>query len=212
MSLSFPASPSVGQVYNNWVWNGSAWDPVAATPQATSGNRVLLATTIVSTAVATVDFFLPTFSDGTYDIIEIDAFNLGGSVATAFAARLSTDGSTFDVGGTNYGWSFMAPSSTSGSMSAGYNSASYMQLMTAAGTVAQQVAEFRMRCYYFAATGPGKHLYTNSMSHGTSGVFPGVYGGWYLVSPYNPIKGIRFLPISGGNITSGAFSIYGIKK
>lgn len=30
MSLSFPTSPSVGQIYNGqWVWNGSAWAAVA---------------------------------------------------------------------------------------------------------------------------------------------------------------------------------------
>lgn len=32
MSLSFPTSPTVGQVYNNqWVWNGSAWAPYSGT-------------------------------------------------------------------------------------------------------------------------------------------------------------------------------------
>ena len=28
MSLSFPASPTVGQQYGNWVWNGQSWDAV----------------------------------------------------------------------------------------------------------------------------------------------------------------------------------------
>jgi hypothetical protein len=29
MSLSFPTSPSVGQVYQNWIWNGSAWTTIS---------------------------------------------------------------------------------------------------------------------------------------------------------------------------------------
>lgn len=28
MSISFPASPTVGQIYQNWVWSGSSWDAV----------------------------------------------------------------------------------------------------------------------------------------------------------------------------------------
>lgn len=28
MSISFPASPTIGQIYQNWVWSGSSWDAV----------------------------------------------------------------------------------------------------------------------------------------------------------------------------------------
>jgi len=28
MSLSFPTSPVVGQIYQNWIWSGSAWNPL----------------------------------------------------------------------------------------------------------------------------------------------------------------------------------------
>ena len=38
MSLSFPTSPSVGQTYQGWKWNGSAWDPNYSNNFVTSFN------------------------------------------------------------------------------------------------------------------------------------------------------------------------------
>ena len=30
MSISFPASPTVGQIYQGWIWTGTVWNPVGA--------------------------------------------------------------------------------------------------------------------------------------------------------------------------------------
>lgn len=38
MSLSFPASPALNQVYQGWIWNGASWDPNYASNFVTSIN------------------------------------------------------------------------------------------------------------------------------------------------------------------------------
>ena len=112
MSLSFPTSPTTGQIYQNWKWSGSSWDPVfgnqfvtsyngrtgavvPVTTDATTGNRVLLATFTVTTALAYVTAFQNSF-DGTYDHYEVEVQEWGmtttGNDTPGF--QVTTDGGT----------------------------------------------------------------------------------------------------------------------
>jgi len=42
MSLSFPPSPTLGQIYQSWIWNGQAWSP-SAVSLAPLGTQVFVA-------------------------------------------------------------------------------------------------------------------------------------------------------------------------
>ena len=101
MSLSFPASPTVGQIYQNWQWSGTAWVATGGS-NVTSGNRVLLARQTISSPVATVNF---TNIDLSYDEHEIDALYLLPTVTGQYLwMRMSTDSVNWDAGA-NYSYS-----------------------------------------------------------------------------------------------------------
>src|SRR5262245_54647697 len=101
MSLSFPASPTVGQVSQYWKWDGAAWGPVFGQPNVTSingksgvltlndttgpGNRILLNRQTVSTPVAAIVF---TGLDATYDEYVVESFGITWSVGDILAMQI----------------------------------------------------------------------------------------------------------------------------
>src|SRR6516162_7909181 len=107
MTLSFPPSPTSGQTYQNWQWDGAKWVPYAAPSViVTSGNRVLLSKQTVSTAVASVNF--AGLLTSTYDLYEVDLYGVQFSAnSIGIAARFSSDGGTTWIATASYnygGW------------------------------------------------------------------------------------------------------------
>ena len=127
MSLAFPANPTVGQAYANWIWSGTAWDPKPFVVPVASGNRVLIASQTVTTAVAAVDFTIGI--NNTYDVFEVECIDIitPTASAAAFAMRGSINGGAAWRSGANdysYGYSNAGPVGYSG----GGGSAAYLML------------------------------------------------------------------------------------
>ena len=99
MSLSFPTSPTVGQIYQTWQWNGSAWAPTG-TAAPVSGQKVLLAQQTVTTPVASVVFTAAGMAGGglsnrAFDEFQLDCINYGVDTNNiAPYLQVSTDGGT----------------------------------------------------------------------------------------------------------------------
>ena len=83
--------------------------PIAQPPA--SGSLVLLSSATVTTAVASLNFF--NGFDGTYDELELHAFDVLPTAEAQAWIRCSADGSTFDTGA-NYDWGYAFSSLTGG--------------------------------------------------------------------------------------------------
>jgi hypothetical protein len=220
MSLAFPASPTVGQNYQQWTWDGAKWvpNPGAVPGLVTSvngasgavsllGSRVQISRTEISAAVTSVDLFAG--FDGSYEEQEHVLFDWSPTGAdAALQARCSTDGSTFDSGASNYGYAWgRFGTDNSGSGAGAFGSA--VQL----GPAQNNSVNFPLLATVsWKIGGPGLRAsctYVMQAQNGT--VLLGSYGsGGYAVNAV--IKGIRYYFNGFPNITRGTLIQYGIKK
>lgn len=123
MSLSFPASPSVGQVYQGWQWNGAAWDPSYASQFVLSVNGQkgnvtglpqLLATNNVVNA-AQCQFILPVANYKRYQI-RFDGMVLFTGGSNGIIQLSNNNGSSWDSA-LHYDWTTTFASTTSANAS-----------------------------------------------------------------------------------------------
>lgn len=234
MSLSFPASPTNGQIYQNWVWSSAvgAWQPnyaagfvnsfngrggvVTLQPSDnTAGNRVLLMSQIVAptTPVALVNFIY-TFTNA-YDVYELDFHDFQNDTATGstfLQCRFSTDGSTFDTSANYYNIYSYAISSASGGTNSAVGGQSFLYLTAAHasfGASSYTLGNGVVRLTMPWVTDRNKYLTYTAQSHAQAGVYwqSGV-GYW---NNANAIKGISLF-LTTGNITRGVFNLYGRVK
>ena len=221
MSLSFPPGAAVGTVYQGFVFDGVKWMPNFAAMFVTSingkggalgpadvpgvGNRVLLSSAIVTSAVATVDFLYD--FDNTYDEYEVDCYNVMADTASAvFSARYSWDGATFDTT-SQYLWWFNLGQSNSTANIFGA-SGSYIALSPAlnAGYIVGLLGRLRVPW----TTDRPKNLEWTRSGTGSAAWFAGTGCGTYNLFT-TPLRGIRFF-MSTGNIVRGVFNLHGIVK
>jgi hypothetical protein len=235
MSLSFPASPSNGQTYQGWVFNGAsgAWDPnVAArgvttyngragavlpqTGDETAGNRVLLQSQRVSSAVAQLDFAAAGGLDNTaYDSFDLDIINIIGAAGALLNLRFSADhGATFDA--TNaYSWGYclIFADSTAMTYSAG-NAVAQMQL-AAAGypttPITQFPSSFKVRFTQPWSTTTRKMVLFDGNYWTTQYIRNVGFCQYSIAGNLTPIiNGVRVF-YTGQNIQAGLVNLYGIK-
>jgi hypothetical protein len=227
MSLAFPASPSTGQIYQGWRFNGSAWDPNYAanfvtsfngrsgavalqSGDATSGNRQLLWSQVVTTSVPTVDMFY-NFSTA-FDRYEIDIYDLQAASGTnnIFAALASWDGSTFDTT-TNYTGVILFNASTAVAPAGGAWNTSYIWVGNAPTVNSVAQGNYLMRINSPGRSDRYKYFNTYCWMYADSGSFQELSTGTVAsVAGLQPLRGLRFFIAGGINITRGAFKLYGI--
>lgn len=212
MSLSFPASPTTGQNYQQWAWDGSKWVPAQGTKQI--GARVLLSSNVVAptSPVASVNI-IRTF-DNTYDQYELEIYDLQPSIEAALMLRCSTDGSTFDAAASYWasGYSsYSYPTNNSGGAYAQNVTAITLSTLTLSPTAANTFkAQVRFSMPF---TNDRQKLFDVKSQHysGNNGYCSWTGGAWYAVASQAPLKGLQVLLVSG-NITRGVFNLYGIVK
>jgi len=223
MSLSFPVSPSVGQVYQNWKWDGAVWGPVFGQPNVTSingksgaltlndttgpGNRILLNRQTVSTPVAAIVF---TGLDATYDEYVVESFGVTYAVADLLAMNISTDGGATWVQA-GYGIGFLQGYTGGGAGGGNYN------YMWAGGATLNAAipANATLRLFRPAFTGNTSKYFRWSLSGALTslGVVASEVVGGLAVPGTGAYNAIRFFGANGSNnFNAGTHSLYGVQK
>ena len=225
MSLSFPATPTLNQIYQGWIWNGNAWDPNFGAKFVTSingksgalgpsdvpgvGNRVLLSSQIViPSAPAPQVTFVYNFATSPYEQFDIEVYDAQAAAAGNFAIQYSFDGSTF-LADANYYYASVYGLSTSNAPGGG---GTQVGTYLAAGSIftGGMLMEARYRLTMPGTTDRNKVLAGISVGYGGSGLIVTHFGGTYAgASQYQSLRGLRFAT-SSGNITRGVFNVYGI--
>ena len=212
MTLSFPPSPTSGQTYQNWQWDGAKWVPYAAPSViVTSGNRVLLSKQTVSTAVASVNF--AGLLTSTYDLYEVDLYGVQFSAnSIGIAARFSSDGGTTWIATASYnygGWYTGAQGTAAGAQGVAQT---MMWLSNGLDSIAVVNAALagRIRISHALSTALYKFLMADTTLQNAT-IAPARYSGVGSASLTTAMNSIQFLPSSAGNITAGTFALYGIK-
>lgn len=229
MSLSFPASPTVGQTYQSWIWNGSSWDANVAAQFVTSingksgsltsadvaalGTRVPITSQVVSTPVASVAF---TGLSAAYDIYEVDIIDFTPAADDNMILRVSTDnGATWDnTARYVWGYAFIAVSSTTSVFTGSGIGAVAQAIVGGQNTSATPNMSTRLQFFRLSKTDGSRKqfLFQQPTLHPTSGDIYNYGGGAYLPIVGVVVNGIRFSNLNAGNITRGTFNLYGIKK
>jgi len=210
MSLSFPASPSVGQVYQNWIWNGTSWDSAVGVPAAQPGAKVLLRIDIVSAPVATVDWFTPaSMFDGTYDELELHIYNVMPAAENSMQIRVSTDGSTFD-GAANYVNTWSGAVSSTGANTSGGGAYPGLAVGNVIGITATTGFFGIYKFLLQPNTTRAAQVLWQAMQQNASNAIGASGGGFYNQTA--TVQGFRCVFTGAPNITRGTFKWYGIKK
>lgn len=183
---------------------------MAAGP-AVSGARVLLSSTTISTAVASVDMF-GNWS-ATYDMLELVTYDLICATAdTPVIVRISLDGSTFDAGANYFnGWGLGTYSSGGGGSNTGaVLSGWYVSTSVTALSAHPNQCTMKIRLGAVGGAGPSVTALAATWNSNTlAGMF---LGGAYSPSPIaTPVQGLRVIPTTG-NLTRGVVKLYGIVK
>ena len=206
MSLSFPSSPTVGQIYQQWTWSGSAWLPTSSALNIIPGMKVLVQSVAITASTLAATFFQD-FSP--YDEWVWECYDVSIAQQVNLLAQLSTDGSTFDNGASAYGYASMqAWAGNGGGLTGGVLSGIWVH--GAPNVSAVTPSAFQMRTSMLHTSGNTKMFRVDGMEWGASGVGLTVNSnaGDYMTNTL-PIRGVRFIPITG-NILKGIFNMYGI--
>ncbi|HEY2530313.1 MAG TPA: hypothetical protein VGJ20_20645 [Xanthobacteraceae bacterium] len=217
MSLSFPVSPALNQTYQQFIWDGTAWQPNLQAKFVTSvngmvgdvslsGSRVLINKTVISTPIVSVSFFAG--FDGSYDELELHMLDLLPASENSIWVRCSLDGSTFDASAL---YQYAQTSYTTvgtGALSGGASQTAAVVsgfIGVAAGYGMYEVMSIRLPPSSARVHGVWQQSSINSgNNYGTSGKWD--YAG------ATPIKGLQLQFNGAPNITHGSFILYGIKK
>ena len=205
-----------GQLYVQYVdpsTSAKSW-VVANSPQPivqppASGSLVLLSSATVTTAVASLNFF--NGFDGTYDELELHAFDVLPTAEAQAWIRCSADGSTFDTGA-NYDWGYAFSSLTGGNTTASQAGgligvAFFLGAISIAALVPQYLI-LKIR----RTPGPARTSFIFQHSYYTStasNMLVAAGGGSWRNAP---LLGLQFLFQGAPNIARGTFKLYGVAK
>jgi len=173
---------------------------------ATSGNRVLIQSQTVGSAVATVDF--TTGIDSTFDQYEIAVYNYRPATNnSALSIRVSQDaGGTWKAGASDYQSGYFTMATTSSIATRTRIELQNMDAANASTSSGNAIIRFAVpatagvhKSFYGMMGYPESVTPTQQMI-----IFAGSYRG-----NTNAINGVRFLA-SSGNIATGTFALYGI--
>lgn len=213
MSLSFPASPTTGQNYQQWAWDGSKWVPAQGTKQI--GARVLLSSNVVApgSPVASVQI-IRTF-DNTYDQYEIDGYDWQSSAEGYPMLSCSNDGSTWDITSGNY-WNSGVYTTSYPTANTGAWVGATASLIFITPTTINPGATHWSKCnirFTLPWTTDREKIFEVRTTHysGNNGYTHYIGAGTWAAGSYPPLKGLR-LQTNVGNITRGVFNLYGIVK
>jgi hypothetical protein len=171
------------------------------------GNRVLLSTTVISTPVATLDWFTTSMFDGTYDELELVVWNFAPATEAQVLIRCSNDGSTFDST-TSYNTMYTYGSSVGSGAGNGLASSGLVQANNA-GVSAPFGYYGRFRFLLVPSGTRGCMCQWQQVLQNSVAAIA-VYGGSFYVG--SPTLGLRFMVAGNFNLTRGTFKWYGIKK
>ena len=224
--LNFPDTPSIGQTFQQWSWDGSKWVPVnnpsvtsyngrtgQVTPQTgdeTSGQRVLINRQTVGAAVASVDFL--GFISSNYDDYALDVF--GASVSTTSSTqqlRASFDGATFSAASV-YAYAWIHTNSNNSSTFGGGAATGAINIGPSMTNEATTVADTRIKFANPLSANRKQIMYESSYFNAGSGTFFAAGAGSLVgANAFSAILGLRY-QFSVGNVLTGVFSLYGIKR
>jgi hypothetical protein len=176
------------------------------------GNHVLLFHLDITTPVVTVDLFAGFDGIGTYDELEIHAFDLVGAAQNNLYMLVSADGTTFDTGA-DYFYNFLHLSGAGTVATPNYSTATsttFVSFAPQVGTQPQQSFYLIMNVRLAPVARPCalfKLLAFNSQVQGNTD------GMWaWSANGNQQARGIRFGITGPTNITRGSFRVFGIKK
>lgn len=152
-------------------------------------------------AITTHDVF---WADGVYDEIEITISGLViGTDNTAVEMTLSTDGSTFHTGATDYEWMrVLAHSAGTNPATGGSTGDSKIELHHGAGTGTDEELDLKITFKNVSRTDKKKRCRIETEGNSADGLFRVNYGGGMLVVNNNSIRGFRIDP--AGAVTFSA--------
>lgn len=180
------------------------------TPTAAQGSSLVFISTASASSSATIDF--TSGIDGTYDeylIIITDMVPATGN--TAFVLRVSEDsGSTFKAGASDYAYTTMVNGDGAAVGATGSTGATYISLAETVPTGSTNGLCGEVRFWAPTATTHKKFLFHFSWPGFANSILTNSGSGLFQLDT-NTINGIRFL-MTSGNITSGRFALYGVKK
>lgn len=176
-----------------------------------SGTPVLIQSQTISTAVATVDFV--TGIDATYDEYELRFWNVrAGTTGQNLLMTVSQNAGSTWITTASYAWqsTFFAATAQTGSNS---TADTKMNLYTQSGFPISTTNNSQMGTVKFAAPS-ASGLYKQFMidvAGTTEGTSPMRHVGQAAFLNTGAFNGIR-LQVGAGNLASGTFNLYGIKK
>jgi hypothetical protein len=175
---------------------------VTATPTQLNNIGLVQISTATASAVATVDFTSGITS--AYDEYELHIINATPATNNVQAKILTTsDGSSWDVSG--YSGSLVIVSGSVGSTSLiPLSEASLISSTAASGGISSVVKIFSP-----SSTTANKMFFVNSTYASTGTNFCAMGG--IIRTTTSAVTGLRFL-FSSGNVASGLFKLYGVKK
>jgi len=149
--------------------------------------------------------------DGTYEEYVIKGINIvPATTSQQLMMRTSTDGgSSFDAGGSDYSWAYVMRD-TAGTDNSNQDSAdTYIELAASMLAGTGEGGMFEIRIAHPAATSLYKLITWNGVFASSTGTRVVIGGARRLATA--DIDAVRFL-MSSGNIESGEFKLYGVKK
>lgn len=154
---------------------------------------------------ATIDF-VTGFSDYThYWVVASKVVPATDNVA--LVARTSSDGATFDSGGSDYSIVRGQQDTTPASTDAGAAATDGMTIASALGNASGETLDMEFR-FSSTTSSLNKIFWFQGAMVNSSGALLEVHGAGRRVSN-NPLAGVRFY-MSSGNISSGRFDFYGL--
>jgi hypothetical protein len=183
---------------------------------AASGGMVLLGSYTASN-VTSVDIGsgldLNAAIDGTYDVYVIKFVEVvpASDPASFYLLTSSDTGSTFDTGATDYEYTFDGSVASGGTIDVRASTGNTeVQLATTVGGGTSE-GGISGQVILYKPSGANFSIGSASVSYNTGGASVGHYNGSFKRDSAADVDGIRFL-MSSGNITSGTFYLYGIRK
>jgi hypothetical protein len=178
-----------------------------------SGDRVLIGTTVVSSAVASVDFLATSAFNGTYDELELRTYDWQASAENSPWLRFSADGSTFSAGASDYLYTWMQVNASNATSNAGAaGSAILMGTLVAAGATSASYSVVRIRLGGGAGGARACAMYEQVQGNSVNSYRITGAGFWSLAPVGQPVLGLRVMLGASANIIRGTFKLYGIVK
>jgi hypothetical protein len=206
MALDFPSSPTTGQIFQGWQWDGVKWSAVAPLPAPpSSGNRVLISRQVVSSAVASVNFL--SGIGPTYDDYELVVMGAKPAVTAVIYVRFSVDGTTWITSASYGNLVVYVNSSAPSSVTGAYIATTGIQVP---GTGGSNYGDYLRLRFNRSIVAPVMTVWdvVHYANDNTNQIAGSNIGAIYTAQS---VVGITFA-FSAQNCVAGTFSLYGIVK